>query len=141
MNELDLSLKTRWFYAIKKGFKKEEYREISSHWIRRLMRWNALNCFSNDIHPRICKSDADFLASHRETLLLAFMNHWIIFEHFDAVEFTLGYPKKDDTTRRMRRYISGIELGLPNKDWCPEETDPNRVVIIIKLLDDSDLPF
>lgn len=141
MKELDLSLKTRWFYEIKKGHKKEEYREISSYWIRRLMRWNVIDCYSDDIYPRICKEDADFLASHRENLLLAFLNHWIKFEYFDTVKFTLGYPKKNDTDRRMERSIKRIKLGLPNKDWCPKDTDLNKVVIIIELYDDSDLPF
>ena len=38
MNTLTLSLKRQWFEKIKSGEKKEEYRENSEYWQRRLYR-------------------------------------------------------------------------------------------------------
>ena len=32
-------------------------------------------------------------------------------KHFDCVEFTLGYPKKDDMSRRMMFNVKGIFIG------------------------------
>jgi len=37
MKTLHLILKKKWFDMIKSGEKKEEYRDISKHWIRRLI--------------------------------------------------------------------------------------------------------
>lgn len=74
-NTLTLSLKRKWFDMIAAGIKKEEYRERTPYWHKRLN------------HP------------------------------FDIVEFTLGYPPKGETSRRMRFKIEKITIGAGVPEW------------------------
>lgn len=75
MKTLTLSLKKQWFDMIKSGEKKEEYREFNEFWIKRLTWTN-----------RCSKEQRD---PFNGTIL------------FDSLVFTLGYPKADDTERRL----------------------------------------
>ena len=48
---------------------------------------------------------------------------------YTHVEFTLGYPKKGDTSRRMVKEIDSIKVGKGNPEWgAPEDKE----VFIIK---------
>lgn len=40
--------------------------------------------------------------------------------HFDIVEFTLGYPPKDEMSRRMRFEIEKITIGEGVPEWGAE---------------------
>lgn len=50
--------------------------------------------------------------------------------HFDVVEFSLGYPKRDDETRHMAFRVAGIYLGEGNPRWGAPE---GKSVFIIKI--------
>lgn len=50
-------------------------------------------------------------------------------EPITEVEFTLGYPKSDDTTRRRTYKVEDIKIGLGRHEWGA----PNHRVIIIKI--------
>ena len=88
MNTLTFSLKRQWFNMIKSGEKKEEYREKSEYWQRRLYRSMDAN-------------DAEF-------------------NQFDRLVFTLGYPKADDTERRLVFKNPRIRIGTGRPEWGAE---------------------
>jgi len=98
---LYLPLKKEWYDMIDSGIKKEEYRLINKYWTSRL-------CTKN--------KDGEYECTK---------------EKFNCVEFTLGYPKKDDTTKRMRFEIEKI---YPNKGGIKEwGANPDEIYFVIKL--------
>ena len=98
MKTLTLSLKKKWFDMIKAGVKKEEYREINRYWIARLVA----------------------LIVPPDTVLC--------FTNFDRLVFTLGYPKADDTERRLVFKNPKIRIGTGNPEWGAE---PRRQYFVI----------
>ena len=91
MKTLTLSLKKQWFDMIKSGEKKEEYRELNYYWGARLL----------DLSP----DGKTFLK---------------VFKHFDHLVFTLGYPKADDTERRLVFKNPRISIGTGRPEWGAE---------------------
>lgn len=87
---LHLTLKKQWFEMIKSGEKKEEYRDITPFWTKRLCAFN-----------------------EEEGVYEIY--------HFNDVEFTLGYPKKDDEGKRIKFKIDTITIGLGKPEWGAEE--------------------
>lgn len=103
---LILPLKKKWFDMIKSGEKKEEYREINEYWIRRLIdkeRWVELP--TPDIIYDGVLNQCDFEP----------------FNNFDAIEFTCGYPKKEDKERRIVFRNPKICVSCGIQDWGAEE--------------------
>lgn len=92
MKTLTLSLKKKWYDMIASGEKKEEYREVTEYWNKRL----CVLLFDDGV---------DRIFS---------------IKHFDAVTFTLGYPKKDDMSRRMTFKINVIHTGTGKPEWGAE---------------------
>lgn len=138
---LHLSLKKRWFDMIASGEKREEYRELSPFWIKRLIYWEQDIDWDNYIYKQMPKGQAECLAKTRELLFYGFMRGKLEFKPWLNVIFTLGYPKAGDTSKTITKYVKHIRLGLPNPDWCPEDTDLNRMVIVIELTELERLPF
>jgi len=99
--KLHLSLKEKWYRMIEKGEKKEEYREITQYWVRRLVQKES----PLEIEP-------------------------VLYRQYDEVEFTLGYPKKEDKSRRMTFEIKKIDIGLGSSEWGAPK---NQRVFIITL--------
>lgn len=91
MKTLTLSLKKQWFDMIKSGEKKEEYREINRYWIARLVA--AMEPFTGTV---------------------------LSFTNFDTLVFTLGYPKADDTERRLVFKNTKISIGTGKPEWGAE---------------------
>lgn len=109
--KLTLPLKKKWFDMIKSGEKKEEYREITEYWIRRLtMYW--IRRLTIDYY------EAQFNYKGN-----------IRFKDFDEVEFTLGYPKKDDKERRMKFSNPQIFVGKGKEEWGAEK---DKLYFVIK---------
>lgn len=104
-NELILPLKKQWFDMIASGEKKEEYREITPYWCRRFLDTGDL---------RIVYLDEE---------TIEFMVNESIFKlrQFSKVTFTLGYPKREDTSRRMTFNKPKIRIGTGNPEWGAEE--------------------
>lgn len=102
---LTLSLKRRWFDMIKSGEKKEEYREISRYWIGRLV-----------------------------AAMVPFTGEVLSFTNFDTLVFTLGYPKADDTKRRMVFKNPRIRIGEGKPEWGAE---PGKGYFVITWEDDA----
>lgn len=114
---LVLSVSKQWFDMIVSGEKKEEYREIKTYWVTRLMDipedWA---CFFNFI-PVIVKGHfidmPKFLKYVREYTHVLFIN---------------GYG---DDRPCVEKEIECITIGKPNKGWCPDEF-LNKDCFIIK---------
>lgn len=132
-NTLHLSLKKRWFDMIASGEKREEYRELSPFWIKRLIFWEQDTDWVHYNFKQMPKGQAECLAKNRELLFYGFMRGKLEFRPWYKVIFTLGYPKAGDTSKTITKYVKYIHLGFPNKYWCPEGTDLNRMVIVIEL--------
>ena len=99
MATLTLSLKRKWFDMIKSGVKKEEYREINRYWISRLV-----------------------------AAMVPFTGTVLSFTNFDTLVFTLGYPKADDTERRLLFKNPRIRIGEGKPEWGAE---PGKQYFII----------
>ena len=113
MKTLTLPLKKKWFDMIASGEKKEEYLEISSYWIKRLLRCGFLcngNCvLMGEIVCPACR--------------------YLKYNSFDTVVF-LDYPPKDDMTRRIAFEIEDIEISEGKEEWGAEA---GTVYFVIKL--------
>ena len=117
---LILPLKKKWFDLIKAGIKKEEYRAANEYWATRLVgkgnfaKWDYCGTEEFDLH---------FLGFESLT--------WtgdLKFLPFDKVVFTLGYPKADDTKRRMVFKNPKIRIGTGNPEWGAE---PGKIYFVI----------
>lgn len=101
MATLTLPLKKKWFDMIKSGEKKEEYRDTNYYWVARLLK-NARNPISGN-----------FESPDGRTFVKEF-------KRFDTLVFTLGYPKADDTERRLVFKNPSIRIGEGKPEWGAE---------------------
>lgn len=104
---LTLSLRRPWFDLIKSGVKLEEYREMKECWYKRLCRETNPNC--------------PWLNPMRSI-------HFEIRKDFDTLVFTLGYPRKDDVTRRLVFKNPKIRIGTGKPEWGAQ---PGKTYFII----------
>lgn len=113
---LDLILKGKWYDMIASGEKPEEYREIKSYWIKRIMKcykWCGVNPVTNIsrcLFPKQCINTYDFCN---------------ISGGFTHVRFHRGY-----TSTTMLFECNGITIGKGNPAWG---APTDREVFIIKL--------
>lgn len=86
-------LKAKWYRMIERGVKKEEYREASRYWCKRFMGL--------------------------ESILFSYRNGYedINQAGYTHVQFSLGYPKKGDESRRMTFELKGIEYREGREEW------------------------
>lgn len=89
---LYLPLKEEWFRMIASGTKKEEYRHVNKYWSNRLVDHVLYNAPFKYVPMMFIKP-------------------------FTRVEFSLGYPKSDDWSRRMLFEIKCISIGRGNTSW------------------------
>ena len=93
---LHQSLKTKWYRMIENGEKLEEYRDATPYWCKRFIGHNFLP-FSH---------------------LYAYSD--LNTKGYTHVQFSLGYPKKDDTSRRMTFELKGIVYREGREEWGAE---------------------
>lgn len=101
MKTLTLPLKKKWFNMIRRGKKLEEYREIGKYWTKRLL-----------------KNYPEYYANHDLAR----------FKKFDKLVFTLGYPKADDTRRRLEFKNPDVHVGTGRPEWGAEPGKPYFVI-------------
>ena len=111
MKTLTLSLKKQWFDMIKSGEKKEEYREIKPRYFE--IFCTTLGCFE---------------ANRSNDFDVSFHLKWPEEQGFDCLVFTLGYPKADDTERRLVFKNPKISIGTGKPEWGAE---PNKLYFVI----------
>ena len=90
-------LKAKWYRMIESGEKPEEYREATVYWCKRFVGHNFLP-FS---HLYAC---SDLNA-----------------KEYTHVQFSLGYPKKGDESRRMTFELKRVEYRGGREEWGAEK--------------------
>lgn len=113
MKTLHLVLKKIYYDLIESGEKKEEYRDLSAYWIKRL-------CFTRIDNPYVyCVMEKCCIDCFKDA-----GEDYCAFP-FDAVTFHLGYTK---TT--MTFEIEEISIGKGREEWGAE---PDKLYFVIKL--------
>ena len=124
---LHLSLKEKWFRMIQSGEKREEYREITPYWMKRLC-YLLVNRGDGWIDRyTMTEGEARNVIEHLDEDL---RNGNIEIRSFTDVHFTLGYPKADDAARHMTRQIADITIGTGRPEWGAVE---GKQYFVIKL--------
>ena len=121
--QLRLSLKKHWFELTKSNQKKEEYREITEYWFKRLVYeykkvYDYCTGRSWDNDDKETRTEAiNYIARNKAPLLA--------FNSYQNNIMTLGYPKNDDKERFICLEHKGItidvgvkELGAEGKKKC-----------------------
>lgn len=111
MKTLTLQLKKKWFEMIKSGEKLEEYREIKPYYQKKF-------CF----YRKSCKDDC---GKCKDTM---YAKLHPIFEPYDKVTFTLGYPRNDDTERRITFKNPSIRIGEGIEKWGAEKGEQYFII-------------
>lgn len=101
MKTLTLPLKKKWFDMIKSGEKLAEYRECSEYWIKRFRK--------------LCSCFEYFHAAPNNNVMQSCSGLKV-----DHLVFTLGYPKADDTERRLVFRNPKIRIGEGKPEWGAE---------------------
>lgn len=111
-------LKTKWYRMIEAGEKTEEYREPGLYWCQRIQpcpcpaSWeNGSLAPTQHLGRKYCY----------HTDLPCPVTFDIYARHYTHVQFSLGYPKKDDESRRMTFELKGIEYREGREEWGAEK--------------------
>lgn len=91
---------------IASGEKPEEYREITPYWCNRLLDVKSLNMRIED-----CSVEMIELMIEKSVFSI---------KQFSKLIFTLGYPRKEDTSRRMTFQSPHIRIGTGRPEWGAE---------------------
>lgn len=107
LKNLILPLKKQWFSMIASGDKTEEYREITPYWCNRLLDVEILNMRIED-----CSVEMIELMIEKSVFSI---------KQFSKLTFTNGYPRKEDTSRRMTFNNPKIRIGTGRPEWGAKE--------------------
>ena len=134
MATLYLPLKGCWYRMIEAHEKPEEYRDLNPYWLKRIFepatdagkeKWCDLtDKVAYNRNPKF----------YRHVVQAAIDLGHIRPKPYTDVEFSLGYPKRGDTARRMRRRVRQITYGRPVPAWCPKEA-LGKTKFVIRLED------
>lgn len=122
---LRLSLKSKWFEMTKYEIKKEDYREITDYWCRRLL----VNL--EEIESAVWQEMIEDLNNPNrrfDDIIECIEYYGVSFKTFDFNIMTLGYPKSDDTERILKLEHKGFEIRTGNPEWGAE---PNKLYFVI----------
>lgn len=100
----------------KPEIKKEDYREVTPYWAKRLAgswEWVGQN---KGLFPKLENS---FMSDYKISS----------FKNFEYNIMTLGYPKSGDTERILRFDHAGIEIRTGKPEWGAE---PEKLYFVIK---------
>ncbi|MCR5248361.1 MAG: hypothetical protein K6E14_11325 [Paludibacteraceae bacterium] len=115
--KLTLPLKREWFDMIKSRIKTEEYRDINEYWITRLFPKSEIAVIKD-----FCLSGLKYIDDPMDRSRIIAANIKLFLElndvdNFEEVEFTLGYPRKSDHSRRLTFRNPIIRIGYGRKEW------------------------
>jgi len=126
MNNLQLSLITKWFKLTKPQIKTEDYRSITPYWCNRFLLFKG-EVKSKEFWDNEFFNDDCIVP---ELLLIKYIEKQIVtFKQFDFNIMTLGYPKSTDTLRILKLEHKGIEIREGNPDWGAK---PGKLYFVIK---------
>lgn len=109
MRILTLHLKRKWFDLIKSGEKKEEYREQSTYWIKRLTTCDEK--FLDNLWDNVCVYPNATELFNRE------LKNLFRIKQFDRIRFVLGYSKMNDDDRILEFKNPKIRIGTGRPEW------------------------
>ena len=119
-NKLTLILIKQWFDMTIKGIKKEEYREITPYWAKRLLCMengdNLSKCYSEESIVNICSALLNCKNWECNLIKDVLSLSHVRFKDFEATDFRNGYKSLD----KVPRFIienKGITIGKGNPDW------------------------
>lgn len=98
---LYLSLQSKWFEMIEKGFKKEEYREIKPFWVKRI---GMLEAKTKEIEQI---PQEELISMMEKKMEQGYLN-----SYYTHVQFSFGYTK-----RTMLFEIDDITIGIGRENW------------------------
>ena len=127
---LQLSLIKQWFEITKSGIKKEDYRELTPYWAKRLLLYHKeplSETLTNFEIIDICSVISK--CYNKEDLDFEIDNWYLSFKKFDSNIMTLGYPKSTDSERILKFEHNGIEIREGNPDWGAEK---GKLYFVIK---------
>ena len=117
---LQLNLIKQWFDLTLQGIKKEEYRDITPYWAKRLLCMengdNLTKCYSEGTIELLCISLQcweDLEYNSIEDILDKFH---IKFKEYKDTDFRNGYKSLD----KVRRFIienKGVTVGIGKEEW------------------------
>lgn len=129
---LHITLKKQWFDMIASGEKKEEYREIESYWLSRLIKAKTpLNLHQFGVHYTDVRSMFWFSVGFKGNKPSAFeflLNEDCIeLKQFDIVSANNGYQKNCPNIQWRHE---GIRIGEGKPEWGAE---PGRQYFILQI--------
>lgn len=117
---LTLILIQQWFIATFKGIKKEEYREITPYWAKRLLCMengdNLTKCYSEGTIVNICSALLNCKNWECNLIKDVLSLFHVRFKEFEATDFRNGYK----SLKEVPRFIienKGISIGKGNPEW------------------------
>ena len=124
MENLQLSLKTKWFNTTDINNKDEEYRAISPFWCARLLLYNGQK------RPiKFWQYMQYHFSNHFLSAIQDYINDGTItFKNYGLNIMTLGYPKSSDTMRIKIFEHLGISIGYGNTEWGAMKWDKYFVI-------------
>jgi hypothetical protein len=125
MKNIQLTLIRKWFEMTKSGEKKEDYRDVTRYWFRRLIYFDLesiddfyTNADIDEAVSRLIKGDLRIIEEFH-----------LSFNPFNINIMTLGYPLSTDKERILKLEHKGIEIRAGNPNWGAE---PNKLYFVIK---------
>lgn len=120
---LHLVLTEHWYDMIASGEKKEEYRDITAYWVKRLYDKLVPDADGAFERRRLTSNEAKIMG-----FLDKAIEHFpIVPKPYTEVTFQRAYPKNPP---RMTFTIESITIGTGNPDWGAE---PGKKYFVIKL--------
>jgi hypothetical protein len=124
---LHLTLKKKWYDMIASGEKKEEYRELSFYWIKRLIDINYPFESKDELHNIPYDIKYDLRNGHDPIVVLS--SYYSSFRSFDDIHFYNGgsawvkYPN-------FKIEFKGFEIREGKPEWGAE---PGKKYFVMKL--------
>lgn len=127
---LHLSLKTKWYRMIEAGEKPKEYRELTPYFMVRLFEMNDDEVTGNYV-PMSKKTTQD-IVNHPECseMLNEAIECYDIRARYTHVQFSIGYPKNGDESRRMTFELKAIEYREGREEWGAEKGKKYLVMVL-----------
>ena len=138
LQTLQLNLIKRWFDLTQQGIKKEEYRDITPYWAKRLLcmenRNNLSKCYSKEKIEFICWSLRCFKGLEYNSIEEVLNKFHIKFKEYKYTDFRNGYKSLD----KVPRFIienKGIKIGIGKEEWGFIGEAPKFIVIHGKIIE------
>jgi len=120
METLQLNLIKKWFDLTVQGIKKEEYRDITPFWAKRLLSMengdSLSKCYSKDNIEWICWSLRCFQELDYNSIEEVLDKLNLKFKEYHYTDFRNGYISLD----KVRRFIienKGTSIGIGREEW------------------------